>query len=162
MHVLLPFYCYFMLETAVNCKYRFLAFLHKYKYSCVFSELVFLFLCTQSTSCMTAPNPLCALVWKQSTQYSPKHQRSATLGMCRKIYSTVVIFNMFMIPSKVNIHMHKWKKMHFSKCLNDAYGVDFILHSNLNNLADTFTWSDSKKCFSHAFETSRDQQMASM
>lgn len=103
MRVLLPFYCYFMLETAVNCKYRFLAFLHKCKYGCIFSELVFLFLCTQSTSCMTAPNPLCALVWKQSTQYSPKHQRSATLGMCRKIYSTVVIFNMFMIPSKVNI-----------------------------------------------------------
>ncbi len=48
------------------------------------------------------------------------------------------------------------------KCLNDAYGIDFTLHSHLNHLADAFTQSNLKKSFSHAYETSRDQQMANM
>lgn len=116
--VLLPFYWYFMLETVVNYKYRFLDFFQKMQVGVRFSMSLCAYcfalsMSYKSMSCMTVSNPLCALVWKKSTQYSPKHQRSAILGMCRIIYSMLVIFRTFMIASKVIIHMHKWKNALF-------------------------------------------------
>lgn len=102
--------------------------------------------------------PVCSLVQKKSAQYL-KHQRSAALK-----HSTVCFFVFFQygLPAKVIIYKHRWKKMHISERSNHTYGVNFTLHSHLNHLADAFTQGDSEKCFSRAYETDRDQQMASV